>query len=548
MPPMTATRAASAPDLVAGLSIAGLLLPEAVAYSHLAGLAPQAGVIALFAGLICYGLIGSSRFAIVSATSSSAAVLASAMVALGAAGAERAFVASILVIGAGVAFALCAALRLGDISVLIARPVLRGYAFGLALVIAVKQWPTIAGVEVPSAGFFALIGELVHALPAWQVPSLGCGIGALAGLFLLGRLRRVPGALLVISGGILAAPWLSAHGVALTGPIDLTPALPGFALPESTRWPPLAGFALALMFILYAESYGSIRTYALKHDDAVRPNRDLCALGVANVVAGLLQGTPVGAGYSATSANEAAGAQSRHAGLIAAAAVLLGVAVLLRWIERIPEPVLAAIVIHAVSKSLRIGAFRDYFRWQRDWQVALAAVLAVLLFGVLYGLLAAIAFSLAWLLRSLASPRLSVLGSVGAHDYVSVARFPQARTERSLLVMRPEAPLFFANADSLFAAARALVRARPEARVIVLSLEESPDLDSTSLETLAEFCSWLAARRAELRVARLKERAREALVRAALPELGGAALDYSSVDDAVRGECVVPTAPPARQP
>jgi MFS superfamily sulfate permease-like transporter len=146
MPPMTATRAASAPDLVAGLSIAGLLLPEAVAYSHLAGLAPQAGVIALFAGLICYGLIGSSRFAIVSATSSSAAVLASALVALGAAGAERAVVASILVIGSGVAFALCAALRLGAISVLIARPVLRGYAFGLALVIAVKQWPTIAGV------------------------------------------------------------------------------------------------------------------------------------------------------------------------------------------------------------------------------------------------------------------------------------------------------------------------------------------------------------------------------------------------------------------
>ena len=545
---MSAARAASAADLIAGLSIAGLLLPEAVAYSQLAGLAPQAGVIALLAGLVCYGLIGSSRFAIVSATSSSAAVLASAMVALGAAGAERAVVASILVAGAGVAFVLCAALRLGAISVLIARPVLRGYAFGLALVIAVKQWPTIAGVQVASTGFFAVIGELLHALPSWHAPSLGCGMGALAGLFLLERLRRVPGALVVIAGGILAAPWLSAHGVALTGPIDLTPSLPGFVLPESTRWPPLAGFALALMFILYAESYGSIRTYALKHNDDVRPNRDLFALGVANLVAGLLQGTPVGAGYSATSANEAAGAQSRRAGLIAAAAVLLGVAVFLRWIERIPEPVLAAIVVHAVSKSLRIGVFRDYFRWQRDWQVALAAVLAVLLFGVLYGLLAAIAFSVAWLLRSLASPRLSVLGRVGAHDYVSVARFPQARTEPGLLVMRPEAPLFFANAESLFAAARGLVLARPAARVIVLSLEESPDLDSTSLETLAEFCSWLAARRAELRVARLKERAREALQRAALPELGGAALDYSSVDDAVRGECVVPTAPPAREP
>jgi MFS superfamily sulfate permease-like transporter len=212
---MTATRAASAADLLAGVSIAGLLLPEAVAYSHLAGLAPQAGVIALFAGLVCYGLIGRSRFAIVSATSSSAAVLASALLALGATGAaQRAALASLLVVGAGLAFVLGAVLRLGAMSNLIARPVLRGYAFGLALVIAVRQWPTIAGVHTTSGGFFALIAELVRGLPSWQTPSLGCGIAALLGLFALERVRRAPGALVVIVAGILAAPWLGAHGVA----------------------------------------------------------------------------------------------------------------------------------------------------------------------------------------------------------------------------------------------------------------------------------------------------------------------------------------------
>ena len=545
---MSIPRGASVADLLAGLSIAGLLLPEAVAYSRLASLPPQAGVIALFAGLVCYGLIGRSRFAIVSATSSSAAVLASALLALGASGAaQRAALAVLLVAGAGVAFALCAALRLGAMSNLIARPVLRGYAFGLALVIAVKQWPTVAGVHVTSGGFFALIVELLRGLPSWQLPSLGCGVAALLGLFALEHVRRVPGALVVITAGIVAAPWLGAHAVALTGPIDLTLALPKLALPEGVHWPALAGFAFALMFILYAESYGSIRTYALKHDEAVQPNRDLLALGVANAVAGLLQGTPVGAGYSATSANEAAGAGSRYAGLLAAAAVLLLLALFLRWIERIPEPVLAAIVIHAVSKSLRLGVFANYFRWQRDRQVALAAVLAVLLFGVLNGLLAAIAFSLAWLLKSLASPRLSVLGHVGEHDYVSIERYPQARTVPGMLVLRPEEPLFFANAEPLLAAARARVRAQPDTRLVVLSLEQSPDLDSTALETLAEFCGWLSARGAELRVARLKERTREALLRAALPALPTAALDYSSVDDAVRGECVTP-APPQGTP
>jgi len=541
---MSIPRGASVADLLAGLSIAGLLLPEAVAYSHLASLPPQAGVIALFAGLVCYGLIGRSRFAVVSATSSSAAVLASALLALGATGAaQRAALASMLVVGAGVAFALCAALRLGAMSSLIARPVLRGYAFGLALVIAVKQWPTIAGMHVTSAGFFGLIVELLRGLPSWQLPSLGCGVAALLGLFALERVRRVPGALVVIAAGVVAAPWLGAHAVALTGPIDLTLAPPRFTLPEGTHWPALAGFALALMFILYAESYGSIRAYALKHDEAVQPNRDLLALGVANAVAGLLHGTPVGAGYSATSANEAAGAASRYAGLIAAAAVLVLLALFLHWIERIPEPVLAAIVIHAVSKSLRLDTFANYFRWQRDRQVVLAAVLAVLVFGVLNGLLAAIAFSLAWLLKSLASPRLSVLGRVGEHDYVSLERFARAHTVSGMLVLRPEEPLFFANAEPLFAAARARVRAHPDTRLVVLSLEDSPDLDSTALETLAEFCGWLSARGAELRVARLKERAREALLRAALPLLPAAALDYSSVDDAVRGQCVTPAPP-----
>jgi sulfate permease, SulP family len=530
---MASSRASTAADLIAGLSIAGLLLPEAVAYSHLATLPPQAGVIALFAGLLCYGLIGQSRFAIVSATSSSAAVLASALLALGATGAaERLALASILVVGAGLLFALSGALRFGAVSNLIARPVLRGYAFGLAIVIAVKQWPTLAGVPTTATGFFSLVLELVRGVGAWQTASLGCGLVALLGLFVLERIPRVPGALVVILAGIFAAPFLAAHGVALTGAIALTPAMPHFALPAGTHWLALAEFSFALMFILYAESYGSIRTYALKHDDAVQPNRDLLALGVANVVAGLLQGTPVGAGYSATSANEAAGARSRLAGLAAAATVLVLVLACLRFIERIPQPVLAAIVIHAVSKSLRLGVFRPYFKWQRDRLVTLTAVAAVILFGMLDGLLAAIAFSLAMLLHSLSSPRLSVLGRMGAHDFVSVARFPQASCTPGILIMRPEEPLFFANVEPLLALARQQVLRQANVQRVILSLEESPDLDGTSLESLGEFSTWLAARDIELRVARLKEASRDALLRANFSQLPPAGLDYSSVDDA----------------
>jgi MFS superfamily sulfate permease-like transporter len=534
------TRASSA-DLLAGLSIAGLLLPEAVAYSGVAQLPPQAGVIALFAGLLCYGLIGRSRFAIVTATSSSAAVLASATLTLGGSDlAQRVGLASILVVGAGIAFTLAGSLRLGAMSNLIARPVLRGYAFGLALVIAVKQWPHLVDMHTQTVDFFPLVAEIVRRYAAWQAPSLGCGLIALAGLFGLERLAHVPGALLVIVASILASSWLAAHGVALVGPIHLALGMPALALPSGAGWLPVTEFALALMFILYAESYGSIRTFAVKRDDEVQPNRDLLALGAANIVSGLFHGTPVGAGYSATAANAAAGAQSRYAGLFAAGIVLVLVLLFLRWIERIPEPVLAAIVIHAVSKSLRISVFSNYFRWQQDRLVVVAAVLAVMTFGVLNGLLAAIAFSLALLLKSLASPRLSVLGRVGAHDYVSVERFANAETVPGMLVLRPEEPLFFANAEPLLAQARQRVLTGPDTRLVVFSLEESPDLDSTALEALEEFCSWLSARGVEFRVARLKEHAREALVRAKLWHLATTTLDYSSVDDAVRGEGVTP--------
>jgi MFS superfamily sulfate permease-like transporter len=530
---MNKIRAFNAADALTGLSLAGLLLPEAVAYSGLANLPPQAGVIGLFAGLVCYALIGRSRYAIVTATSSSAAVLAAATLALGAdAASQRVAFASLLVCATGIAFLLAGCARLGAISNLIARPVLRGFSFGLALVIAVKQWPHIVGMHVHSTDFLPLLAEILRNPGAWEPMSLAVGVGALIGLFMLGRVRRVPGVLVVIILGIAAAPWLASRGVVLTGPIHLALELPAFARPAGGKWLPLVEFALALMFILYAESYSSIRTYALKHDDTVQSNRDLIALGVANVVSGAFHGTPVGAGYSGTSANEAAGAQSRAAGLYAAATVLALVLLFLPWIERIPGPVLAAIVIHAVSKSLRIAVFRPYFRWRRDRLVTLTAVAAVILFGMLDGLLAAIAFSLAMLLHSLSSPRLSVLGRMGAHDFVSVARFPEASCTPGILVLRPEEPLFFANAEPLLALARRRVLQQTDVRLVVFSLEESPDLDGTALESLGEFAVWLAARKIEMRVARLKEASRDALMRADFPQLPSAGLDYSSVDDA----------------
>ncbi|MFK2878080.1 SulP family inorganic anion transporter [Rhodanobacter hydrolyticus] len=523
-------------DVLAGLSIAGLLLPEAVAYSGIAGLPPQAGVIALFVGLVCYGLLGRSRYAIVSATSSSAAVLAAGTLALaGPDAVSRAAVAATLVLLTGGCFLLAGAARLGGLSQLIARPVLRGFTFGLACVIALKQLPNLFGLPGLHGDFVPLLlATLLQAIHLIQPATAGAGVIALLLLFLCEHVRRLPGSLLVIVLGVAASGWLAAHGVALTGAINLAPAWGWPTWPTGNQWLPSIELAVALLLVLYAESYGAIRAFALKHGDTVEANRDLLVIGLANALSGLLHGMPLGAGYSGTSANEAAGARSRLAGLVAAATLLVMVLLLLRWIERIPEPVLAAIVIHAVSKSWRLSVFKPYLQWRRDRLVALAAVVAVLALGILNGLLVAIAFSLVMLLRQLATPRLSVLGKLpGSHDFVGVDEHPAALPPPGMLILRPEEPLFFANAESILALARQRVASHADGPAVVLSLEESPDLDSTALEALADFAAWLGARGIVLRVARLKDSVHDLLLRAALPQLPPQALDYWSVEDAV---------------
>jgi sulfate permease, SulP family len=535
-PNAAAAASTTGTDILAGLSIAGLLLPEAVAYSGIAGLPPQAGVIALFVGLACYGLLGRSRYAIVSATSSSAAVLAAGTLAMaGSDQVSRAAMAATLVLLTGGCFLIASICRLGGLSQLIARPVLRGYTFGLACVIALKQLPHLIGVPELHGDFVPLLlATLLRDAPGLHLVTLGCGAVALALLFIGERFRRVPGSLVVIVLGVAASGWLAQQGVPLTGEIRLTPQWAWPTWPSSGQWLPSMELAAALLLILYAESYSSIRGFALKHGDKVDTNRDLAVLGLANAIAGLLHGMPVGAGYSGTSANEAAGARSRLAGGVAAICVLLMVCLLLRWIERIPQPVLAAIVIHAVSKSMRLSTFTPYLRWHRDRLVALAAVLAVLSLGILNGLLFAIAFSLVMLLRQLATPRLSVLGRLGnGHDFVDIEQHPEAVPPPGMLIVRPEEPLFFINAEAVLTQARHRVEAGQGLQRVVLSLEECPDLDGTALEAVGDFAAWLSARGIELRVARLKDAARDALSRMALPQLSPQALDYWSVEDAV---------------
>ncbi|MBC7573709.1 MAG: SulP family inorganic anion transporter [Herminiimonas sp.] len=525
-------------DLVAGVSLAGLLLPEAVAYSTIAGLPPQAGIFALFAGLICYGLLGTSRFAITSATSSSAAVLAVAVASLtGGNVLLRAEFAMGLVLLTGLLFVVAGAVRAGNLSEFIAKPVLRGFAFGLAIVIIVKQVAGIVGVHPAHADLPRFIVELIARMAHWNWTAGGVGIVALFLLFLFGRLRRVPGGLLVVVLGILAESMLnlSGRGVPLVGPLQLMPVAPSLPDLSYAAWLRVGEVSMAMVLVLYAESYSSIRSFAMKHGDKVTPNRDLLALGVANLVSGLFHGMPVGAGFSATAANEAAGATSRIAGGVAALTLLAIVAIALPAIAMTPQPVLAAIVIHALSHTLNPAVFRPYFAWRRDRLVIVVAVCAVLILGVLDGLLVAVAVSLLMLLQRLSESSVTVLGRLEAsHDFVSLAAHPKARAVQGMVILRPDAGLFFANADRVLTQARHMIAAGgPGVHAVILSLEESPDLDGSAIEALGNFSDALQQQGKRLFIARLKTPAHHVLERAALPGLTSTALTDLSVDDAV---------------
>jgi len=520
-------------DAVAGLSIAGLLLPEAVAYAGIAGLPPQAGVMALLCGLLVYGLMGTSRFAIVSATSSSAAVLLAATHSVLGLAAPGALVMG-LVLLAGVFFVVAGLMRAGAVSNLIAKPVLRGFALGLALTIVAKQMPTVLDVHPAHGDFFRLVLGLIAALPQWNLAGLALAAASLALLHLLRRFSYVPAALIVIALAIafdlagLSARW----GLHAVGPFELRLSWPQWPAVPADAWLRMGELSAALALILYAESYGSIRTLALRHGDAVNANRDLVALGLANGLSALMQGMPVGAGFSASSANEAAGAQSRAAGLCAAVVIAAAVLTLLPWIAHTPEPVLAAIVIHAMSHALDPRSLKPYFAWRRDRMVALTALVGVLVLGVLDGLLAAIGLSLLLLLRGMATPRVEWLGRLGAdgHDFVDLQRHPEASTLPGLAIARPAMPLFFGNADPVFAAIAQRLREGPVLRGLVLSLEESPTLDAGSLEALAEFAGNCPV---PLFLARAKDAVRELLDRVAAPQLPPERYAAWSVDDAV---------------
>jgi MFS superfamily sulfate permease-like transporter len=532
-------------DLVAGLCVAGLLIPEAVAYAGLARLPAVHALSAAMAGLAIYSLFGRSRFAIVAPTSSTAVLSAAAAMSIGASAATQdsaayatAFMALVLL--AGVLLMLLAWARQGQLSAFVSRPVLRGFAFALAITIVIKQLPDAFGFALPAeAGgdpFHALLFAFTH-VREWHGPTAAVALCAGALIAGLRRWPRLPASLLVIAAAIAAARWLDLHalGVAEVGAVE-RPGL-HFELPRLplAEWLTAAELAFGLVVLIFAESWGSMRTMALAAGDTLDADRELMVLGACNVGAALLQGMPVGAGFSATSANAGAGAGSRWAGVAALAAVALAVVFALPAVRLLPRPVLAVAVISALWHALSVRPLLSTWRMNRDRLLIVGAVAAVLLFGVLYGMLVAIALSVLAAMRRFSQPVVHELGELGStRNFVAIDNHSGALAVPGLLVLRPEEPLFFACAERVASTVIEKLKDHAELRVVVLSLEESSDLDSTAAECLLELKQHLQGSGRALVLARVKDPVRELLGRLDPEGLGRADGMFWSVADAVQ--------------
>lgn len=505
------------PDIIAGLTVWAVLVPEALAYATIAGVPPVVGLYAAVPSLILYAAAGSSRHLIVGPMSATAA-LSAAMIAPLASGNDGRFIAlsAALAIVTGLVGLLAGFMRLGFIASFISEPVLKGFIVGLALTIIIGQVPKLLGVDKGEGNFFVQTWTVVKELGEVDLPTVIIGLLSLAMVLGVKRwLPLVPGSLLVVLLGITAVALfgLDDRGIDIVGHIDA--GLPSMGLPSGVGaedYLDLVGPAVGVLLIGFAEGLGAAKTYAAKAGYTIDANRELAGLGAANLGSGLCSGMVVNGSLSKTAVNGGAGAKSQVSGLVVAALTLVTLLFLTGLFEKLPEATLSAVVIAAVIELVDFSSLAALYRvWTKrlgsiyghaaraDFAAAIAAMFGVLLFDTLPGLIIGIAVSMLLLLYRVSKPHVAALAKDGTR-WVDISGHPDLKTLDGVVVVRVEAGMFFANADHVRDQIAGLVTAGTT--MVVLDAETSPFIDVSAAQMLAQLRDSLARRNVSFRVAR----------------------------------------------
>jgi sulfate permease, SulP family len=495
-------------DVLAGLTVWAVLVPEALAYASIAGVSPVIGLYAAPAALIFYAAFGSSRHLVTGPMAATAALSAATVGDYATAGSAH-FVAMTAALGiaVGIAALVAGLLRLGFLANFISEPVLKGFIVGLALTIIVGQLPKLFGVPGGSGDFFEKLWDLLGELGATSALTLLIGVVSLALVIVLKRVApTVPGSLLAVALGIAAVEVfdLDHHGVEIVG--HIAGGLPSLGFPAVSRGDlgELAAGAIGIMLVGFAEGLGAAKTYASRDHYEIDSNRELLGLGAANLAAGLSSGMVVNGSLSKTAVNGSSGARSQLSGLLVAALTILTLLFLTGLFEALPEATLAGVVIAALIELVDIPALAALYRVytkrlgeaygvaaRPDFIAALAAMLGVTIFDTLPGLFIGIASSFLLLLYRASRPRVLELGRPpGGERFEDLERHPESRPVAGIVVLRIESGLFFANAESVRAQVRRAA-GREGTKTVVLDAETIPFIDVSAAEMLDELAGEL---------------------------------------------------------
>jgi high affinity sulfate transporter 1 len=479
------------PDIVAGLTTGAVIIPMAMAYAMIAGLPVQVGLYTALVPMAIYAALGTSRVLSVS-TTTTVAILTAAQLGQAVPGVNPAALlkaSATLTLLVGTALLLACLLRLGTVANLISEPVLVGFRAGIGLVIVVDQIPKILGIHFTRGTFVQNVLSIIHTLPRRSLSTLAVGLTIIAFLLSMKRfLPRMPAPLLAVAAAIAGAYFLDLQhrGVELVGHIP--PGLPSLAQPDlsliTVLWPGALGIAL----MSFTETVAAGRAFARNDEPAPRADKELLAIGLGNVGGALLGAMPGGGGTTQTAVNVLAGARTRLGGLITAAMTLVTILFLSPLIAMMPQAALAALVIVYSFGLIKPIEFREILAIRRtEFFWAVVAFAGVVFVGTLKGIIVAIVVSLITLAYKVADPPVYVLRrKPGTNVFRPQSlEHPEDETFPGLLLLRPEGPIFFANAAQIAHKIEPLVR-ETQPKVVAVDASGVLDMEYTALKMFAQ--------------------------------------------------------------
>jgi high affinity sulfate transporter 1 len=507
-------------DVMAGLILCALLIPQGMAYAELAGLPAITGLYTTIICLVAYAAFGPSPYLVLGPDSSLGPMIAAIILPMAAGNTEYAVaLAGMLALMVGIIALVAGIGRLGFISDLLSKPVRVGYMAGLAITIFFSQLPKLFGFSVDGGNIIVDIREFLTNLDQTNVWALG--IGVLSLVIVLGLRRRsprIPGILIAVVVAIAISSLFdfAAKGVDVVGVLPQGFPMPSFPAVDIADLPLLAAGALGITLVAIGDTISVSAGFAARRGDEVDSDQELVGIGAANFLSGFFHGFPVSTSSSRTAVAEQAGAKSQLTGLLAAALVLLMLLFVPGLVQNLPESVLAAVIIIAASSLLDIPELRHLWNQRKsEFYLAAISLLGVALIGVLEGILIAVMVSIIQLFIRAWRPHSAVLGKTksvaGYHD---ITRYPEAILTPGMLMLRWDAPLFFANANLFRRRVRELVKQTdPTPRWIVLAAEPITDVDTTAADMLVELDEELNAAGIHLILAELKDPVKDKIER-----------------------------------